>query len=64
MNKNLSNVIAALMGFLIVAALMPFAYIWAWNTLFESVLRIEYTFWNWLAVCVMTSMLSVRTIRK
>ena len=30
----------------------PWVVIWAWNTLFGSVLAIPYTFWTWLAVLI------------
>ena len=34
------------------ALLAPFAYLWALNTLFP-VLELEYSFVNWLAVCLL-----------
>ena len=39
-------------GFLAAAAIGPLAIIWALNTLFG--LTIEYTFWTWLAVVLLT----------
>jgi len=30
----------------------PFLVIWAWNTLFGTLLSIPYTFWTWLAVLI------------
>lgn len=44
---------AALVVFLIVLiVLWPLALVWALNTLFAS-LSIPYSFWSWLAVCVL-----------
>ena len=34
------------------ALLAPFAYLWALNTLFPA-LELEYSFVNWLAVCLL-----------
>jgi hypothetical protein len=41
--------------------LWPLLAIWALNTLFA--LGIAYTFWNWLAVVVLTALFVGRTVR-
>ena len=41
--------------------LWPLAAIWAVNTLFGF--GIAYTFWNWLAVVVLTALCAGRTVR-
>ena len=41
---------------LIAGALAPFAFLWALNTLFP-VLELEYSFVNWLAVCLIHTFL-------
>lgn len=43
--------IAVLVIVLVIAG--PFFVIWAWNTLFGSVLAIGYTFWTWAAVLIL-----------
>lgn len=43
--------IIALVVILVVAG--PVLVIWAWNTLFGSMLLIPYTFWTWLAVLIL-----------
>ena len=53
----------ALIGFVILLALVPLAYIWAWNQLFGSFLLIQYTFWNWLAVLILPGLFTVRKIK-
>ena len=45
---------------IIIGLLMPFAYIWAWNTLFGVIYFIETTFWTWLAAALLTGMFTVR----
>ena len=44
--------IGALAAAIVIAILAPLVYIWAWNQLFSSVLTIDFTFLNWLAVAV------------
>lgn len=34
--------------------LAPLAYIWGWNQLFGKIYLIDYSFWNWLAVVVLS----------
>ena len=43
--------IIALIAVLILAG--PVLVIWAWNTLFGSMLLIPYTIWTWLAVLIL-----------
>lgn len=43
--------VIALVVILVVAG--PVLVIWAWNTLFGSMLLIPYTFWTWLAVLIL-----------
>ena len=43
--------IIALIAVLILAG--PVLVIWAWNTLFGSMLLIPYTVWTWLAVLIL-----------
>ena len=55
------------MGWLVLMVLavifMPFAAIWALNTLFG--LGIEYTFWTWLSVVVINMFIQARiTVKK
>lgn len=38
----------------VVLAVMPLAYMWAWNQLFSQFYTFEYTFWNWAAVAILT----------
>lgn len=45
---------------LILAIVMPFAYIWAWNTLFGSILLIPTNFYTWLATLILSGMLTIR----
>jgi hypothetical protein len=68
MNKNMSatnaaGVIWAALLLIVVGLLIPLAYIWAWNTLFGSVLFIETTFWTWLAATILTGALTVRRVK-
>ena len=52
---------AALVLFLVIIGfLMPFAYIWAWNTLFSSILTIPTNFYTWLAVGLLTGLYRVK----
>lgn len=53
----------AVIGMLLILILMPFAYIWAWNTLFGSFLTIEYTFWNWLATFTLVGIFTYRKVK-
>lgn len=39
-------------------AIGPLAVLWAWNTLFGTLLMIEYTFSTWLATAVIMAALS------
>ena len=43
--------VIALVAVLIIAG--PVLVIWAWNTLFGSMLLIPYTIWTWLAVLIL-----------
>jgi uncharacterized membrane protein len=43
---------------LVVALLGPLAIIWALNTLFQT--GLDYTFWNWLAVVVLSVFIQTR----
>ena len=43
---------------LVVAVLGPLAIIWALNTLFQT--GLAYTFWNWLAVVVLSAWIQTR----
>jgi hypothetical protein len=57
----------SVMGWLVLMVLavifMPFAAIWALNTLFG--LGIEYTFWTWLSVVVINMFIQARiTVKK
>jgi hypothetical protein len=54
-NRNISPAAMLALVAIVIAAvvLVPFAIIWALNTLF--VLSIPYDFWTWLAVLVLTS---------
>ena len=68
MNKNMSatnaaGVIWAAILLIVVGLLIPLAYIWAWNTIFGSVLFIETTFWTWLAAMIITGALTVRRVK-
>ena len=60
---NTSEALGAILAGLVLLALIPFAYIWAWNQLFGSLLMIEYTFWNWLAVMIFPGLFTVRKIK-
>lgn len=58
--KTLSTVTAVLL--LVLAIIFfPFAVIWALNTLFG--LTIGYTFWTWLAVVVLSSVISPARVK-
>jgi hypothetical protein len=61
MNDNIISVI--LIGILVIALLIfwPLAVIWALNTLFG--LTIQFTFWTWLAVFVLTATLNSRGVK-
>lgn len=50
MKKDVSTILFAIFGILVIIALLPVAFIWGWNQLFGVIYPIEYTFWNWLAV--------------
>lgn len=57
----MSNVIklVLMIGFIVLLiAIGPLAFIWAWNTLFGSLHLIEYTFATWLAAAVIMAALS------
>jgi hypothetical protein len=45
------GVIGLVMAILVAVVLVPWAVIWALNTLFPA-LAIEFTFWTWLSVLV------------
>ena len=47
---DVAKIIAAVIVFAALVALVPFAVIWGWNQLFGAMHTIEFTFWNWLAV--------------
>lgn len=47
---DVAKIIAAVIVFAALVALVPFAVIWGWNQLFGAMHMIEFTFWNWLAV--------------
>lgn len=53
--KDLSTeeVIAVVIIVILLAVMMPFAFIWAINTLFAT--GLAYSFWNWLAMVIFTS---------
>jgi hypothetical protein len=53
-------IIALLIVALII--LVPFAVIWALNTLFA--LSIAYTFWTWLSVIILTSAIQSNSIKR
>lgn len=48
---------------IILGLLMPFAYIWAWNTLFGVFYFIETNFWTWLATALITGIFTVRRVK-
>jgi len=50
------NVIALIFIFAALVIFMPFAVIWALNTLFGF--AIAYTFWTWLAVIILSAVIS------
>ena len=50
---GVTGIIAFVISIFVLAFLWPLAIIWAVNTLFG--LGIAYTFWNWLAVLVLTT---------
>lgn len=52
MFKSLGAIALGLLLILLVLA-GPFFVIWAWNTLFGTVLTIAYTFWTWMAVLIL-----------
>lgn len=58
--NNSTNAVAAILFLIVLALLMPFAYIWAWNTLFGAHIFIEMNFWTWLATVLLTGALTVR----
>lgn len=49
---------------LMVAAIVfwPLAIVWAFNALFST--TIPYNFWSWLAVCILTSVVSAGAVRR
>jgi len=51
MFKNLGILAIVLLAIALVVV-GPFLVIWAWNTLFGTVLTIAYTVWTWLAVLI------------
>lgn len=55
-----TDIIGKVMAAFLIAILMPFAYIWAWNQLFSQFLVIDYDFWDWLAVALLTGWLTIR----
>jgi hypothetical protein len=58
--KNLS-IVAVFVLILLAIIFFPFAVIWALNTLFG--LSIGYTFWTWLAVVVLSSVINPTKIK-
>jgi hypothetical protein len=58
--KNLS-IVAVFVLILLAIIFFPFAVVWALNTLFG--LTIGYTFWTWLAVVVLSSVISPTKIK-
>ena len=53
--EKAAGVMLAALLLIILALLMPFAYIWAWNILFGSVYTIPMNFWTWLATLLLSS---------
>lgn len=53
--------ITGILAFILLAFLWPLVVIWAVNTLFA--MGIAYTFWNWLAVLVLTATFGKANIR-
>lgn len=43
----------AILIVLAAALLVPFAFIWAWNILFGSMLAIDYTWKTWISVLIL-----------
>lgn len=51
----MSDFVKVLLAVILIVVLIiagPFLVIWAWNTLFSTLLSIPYTFWTWLAVLI------------
>ncbi len=58
--EDSAAMLGAILGTLLIVAIAPLIYMWAWNQLFGSLLTIEYTFWNWLATFALTGILTYR----
>ncbi len=56
--SNIIKLILVIALIVLLVAIGPLAFIWAWNTLFGSVHVIEYTFSTWLAAAVVMAALS------
>ncbi len=56
--SNVIKLILVVGVIVLLIAIGPLAFIWAWNTLFGSVHVIEYTFSTWLAAAVIMAALS------
>lgn len=57
---DVAKIIAAVIVFAALVALLPFAFIWGWNQLFGVFHTIEYTFWNWLGVIALSAFFNAR----
>lgn len=57
---DVAKIIAAVIVFAALVALVPFAVIWGWNQLFGAMHTIEFTFWNWLGVIALGAFFNTR----
>ncbi len=61
--EDSAAMLGAILGTLLIVAIAPLIFMWAWNQLFGTFLTIEYTFWNWLAALVLTGGATYRKIK-
>jgi hypothetical protein len=61
--EDSAAMLGAILGTLLIVAIAPLIFMWAWNQLFGTFLTIEYTFWNWLAALVLTGSATYRKIK-
>ena len=61
-NHSMFYIVSALLLAAVLIVFVPLVVIWALNTLFA--LSIAYTFWTWLSVVILTSVIQSRSVKK
>jgi hypothetical protein len=61
-NHSMFYIVSALLLVAVLIVFVPLVVIWALNTLFA--LSIAYTFWTWLSVVILTSVIQSRSVKK